>query len=142
MPTLADTAKALVAPGMGILAADESEGTIAKRFAVIGLPVTFETRRDYREMLFRSREAMSKYITGVILTEETLLQSAAVCSARPYENVSGQGCGPSRFIAERLAVAASSLCPPLRKAMPGTSGGTSDLNTSRVRAAISSEPAE
>ena len=77
MTTLAETAKALVAPGMGILAADESEGTIAKRFAVIGLPVTFETRRDYREMLFRAREAMSKYITGVILTEETLTQDAA-----------------------------------------------------------------
>ena len=77
MPTLADTAKALVAPGMGILAADESEGTIAKRFAVIGLPVTFETRRDYREMLFRSREAMQHYITGAILTEETLTQNAA-----------------------------------------------------------------
>ena len=77
MPTLADTAKALVAPGMGILAADESEGTIAKRFAVIGLPVTFETRRDYREMLFRAREAMTRYITGAILTEETLMQNAA-----------------------------------------------------------------
>ncbi len=77
MPTLADVARQLVAPGMGILAADESEGTIAKRFAVIGLPVTFETRRDYREMLFRSREAMTDYISGVILTEETLTQSAA-----------------------------------------------------------------
>jgi fructose-bisphosphate aldolase class I len=77
VPTLSDTAKALVAPGMGILAADESEGTIAKRFAVIGLPVTFETRRDYREMLFRSREAMQHYITGAILTEETLTQNAA-----------------------------------------------------------------
>ncbi|MEO8758215.1 MAG: class I fructose-bisphosphate aldolase [Devosia sp.] len=77
MTTLSETARRLVAPGMGILAADESEGTIAKRFAVIGLPVTFETRRDYREMLFRSREAMTKYISGVILTEETLTQSAA-----------------------------------------------------------------
>ena len=76
MPTLSETARKLVAPGMGILAADESEGTIAKRFAVIGLPVTFETRRDYREMLFRSREAMRRYISGVILTEETLKQSA------------------------------------------------------------------
>jgi len=77
VPSLNEIAKKLVAPGTGILAADESEGTIAKRFAVIGLPVTFETRRDYREMLFRSREAMSKYISGVILTEETLKQSAA-----------------------------------------------------------------
>ncbi|HVY50059.1 MAG TPA: class I fructose-bisphosphate aldolase [Devosia sp.] len=77
MPSLSETARSLVKPGMGILAADESEGTIAKRFAVIGLPVTFETRRDYREMLFRSREAMSRYITGAILTEETLTQDAA-----------------------------------------------------------------
>src|SRR3569833_1778710 len=77
VPTLIVVAKQLVAPGMGILAADESEGTIAKRFAVIGLPVTFETRRDYREMLFRSKEAMRQYISGVILTEETLKQSAA-----------------------------------------------------------------
>ena len=76
MPSLNETARQLVSPGTGILAADESEGTIAKRFAVIGLPVTFETRRDYREMLFRAREAMSKYISGVILTEETLKQSA------------------------------------------------------------------
>ncbi len=77
MPSLQETANKLVSPGTGILAADESEGTIAKRFAVIGLPVTFETRRDYREMLFRSKEAMSKYISGVILTEETLTQDAA-----------------------------------------------------------------
>ena len=77
MPSLQETARKLVASGTGILAADESEGTIAKRFAVIGLPVTFETRRDYREMLFRSHEAMSKYISGVILTEETLKQDAA-----------------------------------------------------------------
>jgi len=76
VPSLQEIAKQLVAPGTGILAADESEGTIAKRFAVIGLPVTFETRRDYREMLFRAHEAMSKYISGVILTEETLKQSA------------------------------------------------------------------
>ena len=77
MPTLNDIARKLVAPGSGILAADESEGTIAKRFAMIGLPVTFETRRDYREMLFRSRDAMTNYISGVILTEETLKQNAA-----------------------------------------------------------------
>ncbi len=77
MPTLNKIAKALVAPGMGILAADESEGTISRRFAAIGLPVTLETRRDYREMLFRARDAMQDYISGVILTEETLTQDAA-----------------------------------------------------------------
>lgn len=69
-------ARKLVARGKGILAADESEGTIAKRFALIGLPVTLETRRDYREMLFRSKLAMQNYISGVILTEETLKQDA------------------------------------------------------------------
>jgi fructose-bisphosphate aldolase, class I len=76
MASLNAVARKLVAPGKGILAADESEGTISKRFAAIELPVTLETRRDYREMLFRSTEAMEKYISGVILTEETLLQEA------------------------------------------------------------------
>jgi fructose-bisphosphate aldolase class I len=76
MASLNEVARKLVAQGKGILAADESEGTISKRFAAIELPVTLETRRDYREMLFRSTEAMSQYISGVILTEETLLQSA------------------------------------------------------------------
>jgi len=76
MASLNAIAKKLVTRGQGILAADESEGTIAKRFALIGLPVTLESRRDYREMLFRSKEAMSKYISGVILTEETLEQNA------------------------------------------------------------------
>jgi fructose-bisphosphate aldolase class I len=77
MASLNAIAKKLVTRGQGILAADESEGTIAKRFALIGLPVTLESRRDYREMLFRSKEAMTKYISGVILTEETLEQDAA-----------------------------------------------------------------
>ena len=70
-------AQKLVESGRGILAADESEGTIAKRFAKINLPNTLDLRRDYREMLFRSTEAMQNYISGVILTEETLEQSAA-----------------------------------------------------------------
>ncbi len=69
-------AQKLVEPGKGILAADESTPTIAKRFSKIDLPNTLELRRDYREMLFRSREAMTDYISGVILTEETLEQSA------------------------------------------------------------------
>lgn len=77
MPSLNAIAQKLVQPGKGILAADESEGTIAKRFAMIGLPVTLESRRDYREMLFRSTDAMTNYISGVILTEETLEQHAA-----------------------------------------------------------------
>jgi fructose-bisphosphate aldolase class I len=70
-------AQKLMEPGKGILAADESEGTIAKRFAKINLPNSLDLRRDYREMLFRSTQAMTNYISGVILTEETLEQSAA-----------------------------------------------------------------
>ncbi len=69
-------AEAMVAPGRGILAADESSGTIKKRFDPIGVQSTPDTRRDYRELLFRSNDAMSKYISGVILYDETIRQSA------------------------------------------------------------------
>jgi len=69
-------AQAMVAPGRGILAADESSGTIKKRFDPIGVESTPDTRRDYRELLFRSNEAMSKYISGVILYDETIRQKA------------------------------------------------------------------
>src|SRR5947208_12351390 len=69
-------ALAMVAPGKGILAADESTGTIKKRFDAIKVESTEESRRDYREMLFRSTEAMSKYISGVILYDETIWQNA------------------------------------------------------------------
>ncbi len=68
-------AAAMVAPGRGILAADESSGTIKKRFDAIGVELTPVTRRDYREMLFRSAE-MAKYISGVILFDETIRQNA------------------------------------------------------------------
>jgi fructose-bisphosphate aldolase class I len=69
-------ALAMVAPGKGLLAADESTGTIKKRFDAINVASTEETRRDYREMLFRSPEAMSQYISGVILYDETIFQAA------------------------------------------------------------------
>jgi fructose-bisphosphate aldolase class I len=69
-------ALAMVAPGRGILAADESSGTIKKRFDAIGAESTPDNRRDYRELLFRASEAMSKYISGVILYDETIRQNA------------------------------------------------------------------
>ena len=69
-------ATAMVAPGRGILAADESTGTIKKRFDAIGVDSTPDSRRDYREMLFRSTDGMGKYISGVILYDETIRQSA------------------------------------------------------------------
>ncbi|MET3355155.1 class I fructose-bisphosphate aldolase [Xanthobacter autotrophicus] len=68
-------AQKMVADGKGILAADESSGTIKKRFDAIGVESTEENRRDYRELMFRS-EAMTKYISGVILYEETIRQKA------------------------------------------------------------------
>ena len=73
---LKKTAKAMVAPGKGILAADESSGTIKKRFDAIGVESTETARRDYREMLFRSAEAMKNNISGVILYDETIRQAA------------------------------------------------------------------
>lgn len=67
----------MVTPGKGILAADESSGTIKKRFDAIGVENTEENRRDYREMLFRTTAAMKDHISGVILFDETIRQKAA-----------------------------------------------------------------
>lgn len=73
---LEDIASLLTANGKGILAADESGATIKKRFDAIGLESTEENRRDYRQMLFSSKDAMNKYISGVILYDETIRQKA------------------------------------------------------------------
>ena len=70
------TAAAMVAPGKGILAADESNPTMAKRLAGIGLESTEARRRDYREILFTT-EGLADHVSGVILFDETLRQSAA-----------------------------------------------------------------
>ncbi|MDN2567240.1 fructose-bisphosphate aldolase class I [Aquibium sp. A9E412] len=74
---LEDIAAAMVVEGKGILAADESSGTIKKRFDSIAVESTEENRRAYREMLFTAREAMENHISGVILYDETLRQKAA-----------------------------------------------------------------
>ena len=68
------TANALVAEGKGILAADESDGTIKKRFDSIGVESTEDNRRAYRELLFTT-EGVEEYISGVILFDETIRQS-------------------------------------------------------------------
>ena len=75
--SLNDIARAMVAPGKGILAADESTGTIKKRFDSINTESTEVSRRDYREMLFRTEAAMTAHISGVILYDETIRQSAS-----------------------------------------------------------------
>jgi len=74
--TLESIAQAMVASGKGILAADESSGTIKKRFDSINVESTADSRRDYREMLFRTEEAMKNHISGVILYDETIRQKA------------------------------------------------------------------
>jgi fructose-bisphosphate aldolase class I len=76
LATLNATALELVKPGKGILAADESSGTIEKRFKAIGVESTETNRRDYRELMFRAPDA-DKYISGVILYDETIRQKAA-----------------------------------------------------------------
>jgi fructose-bisphosphate aldolase, class I len=91
MMNLADLnriALAMVAPGKGLLAADESSGTIKKRFDDINVVSTEESRRDYREMLFRSSEAMTHYISGVILYDETIWQNAK--DGTPLVKIIGQ----------------------------------------------------
>jgi fructose-bisphosphate aldolase class I len=89
---LAATAVALVAPGKGILAADESSGTIAKRFKSIEVESTTERRRAYRELLFTT-PGVAQFISGVILYDETIRQQAA--DGTPLAEVlSGQGILP------------------------------------------------
>jgi len=78
---LDSNAAAMVAPGKGILAADESTGTIKKRFDKIGLESSFESRRAYRELLFTTADA-ERYISGVILYDETIRQQTA--DGRPF----------------------------------------------------------
>ena len=78
---LQDTARAIVAEGKGILAADESDGTIKKRFDSIGVESTEENRRFYRDLLFTT-EGVEEYISGVILFDETIRQKSA--DGRPF----------------------------------------------------------
>ena len=75
--TLEKIAQQIAASGKGILAADESDNTIGKRFATINTPSTEENRRDWRELLFQTQNAMQKYISGVILFDETIRQTSA-----------------------------------------------------------------
>ncbi len=73
---LASVAKAMVAPGKGILAADESTGTANKRFAPLGIPLTEDYRRKYRDLLFTA-PAFGQYVSGVILYDETIRQQGS-----------------------------------------------------------------
>ncbi len=81
---LAAAAAALVAPGKGILAIDESSGTIKKRFDTINLESTVENRRAYRDLLITA-SGLSQFISGMILYDETIKQKAA--DGRPFPEV-------------------------------------------------------
>ncbi|MDP9072357.1 MAG: fructose-bisphosphate aldolase class I [Actinomycetota bacterium] len=83
------TAQAIVAPGQGVLAADESTGTISKRFEKVGIESTADTRRDYRELLLTAPD-MGKHISGVILYDETIRQESS--DGRPFPKMI-QECG-------------------------------------------------
>jgi fructose-bisphosphate aldolase, class I len=87
MTSMHDTAAALVAPGKGILAADESTGTIGKRFDGIGVASTEDARRRYRELLFTT-PSVGEHISGAILFDETIRQSTA--DGRPFVDVLSQ----------------------------------------------------
>jgi fructose-bisphosphate aldolase, class I len=89
---MAKTVAALTAPGKGILAADESAGTIEKRLKAVNVASTEEARRDYRELLF-STPGLGGFISGVILFEETLKQKSAAGVPLP-ELLKAQGIVP------------------------------------------------
>src|SRR4051794_17145462 len=74
--SLEEAARAIVSHGKGILAADETPGTLGKRLAALGIESTPDTRRAYREMLFRTPEA-GAFIAGVILQDETIRQASS-----------------------------------------------------------------
>mmetsp|Transcript_18870 Transcript_18870/g.34137 ORF Transcript_18870/g.34137 Transcript_18870/m.34137 type:complete len:367 (+) Transcript_18870:34-1134(+) len=90
---LIQTARAISATGKGILAADESTGTIGKRFKQIDVENNQDNRRAYREMLFRT-EGLNQYISGVILFEETLYDKAADGETQLVDLLKDQGIIP------------------------------------------------
>jgi len=101
------TARAMVSPGKGILAADESTGTIEKRFKGIGVENTEEHRRSYRDMLFTT-PGLGQYISGVILYDETLRQKSYNGTPFP-ELISRQGVVPG--IKVDTGAKPMALCP-------------------------------
>jgi fructose-bisphosphate aldolase class I len=105
---LARTAQQMVEKGKGILAADESTATITKRFDKIGVDSTEASRRDYRELLFRTTDAMKCCVSGVILYDETIRQKAA--DGTPLGKLI-EGAGSLPGIKVDLGVKPLALCP-------------------------------
>ena len=84
LPALEQTAHALVAPGRGILAADESGGTMDKRLIAAGIAPSIEARRRFRELVFTAAEA-AEHISGAIMYDETIRQSGG--DGKPFVDV-------------------------------------------------------
>ena len=132
MTTLNETARAIVAPGKGILAADESSGTIKKRFDSIGCESTEDRRRAYREMLFTT-EGAADHISGVILFDETIRQAAVRRSpaaedprvagrhsrhqGRQGHDAAGEGARRARHRRPRRSARAARRIPRARRAV-------------------------
>ena len=123
---LEQTARALVAPGNGILAADESDGTIKKRFDTIHVESTEESRRAYRELLFTT-PGMEEHISGVILYDETIRQSSAEGTPFP-ELLEGKGVIPGIKVDKGAKPLAAS---PEEKVTEGLDGLRERLNEYR-----------
>ena len=115
---LSKTAAAMVATGRGLLAADESAGTCEKRFDSIGVACTEETRRSYRGLLF-STPGIERYLSGVILFDETLRQKAADGSPIP-KYLAAKGIIPGIKVDKGLVDL--SLAPPGEKVTEGLDG--------------------
>ena len=131
MTELHETARALVAEGKGILAADESSGTIAKRFAAIGVESTEESRRAYRDLLFTTPGA-EEFISGVILFDETIRQRSADGTPFP-ELLARAGSFPgSRSTAGRSRWR-SRRARPSRRASTGSGSGSRSTATLGAR---------
>ena len=129
---LEKTAQAIVADGKGILAADESNGTIKKRFDSIGVESTEDTRRAYRELLFTTAGA-EEFIGGVILYDETIRQSASTGHRSP-------GCSSRRGSSQgsRSTRAPSRLRSPRARRSPKGSTGCASGSRSTASSARAS----
>ena len=131
--TMRTTATALVAPGKGILAADESTGTIKKRFDSIGVESTEENRRAYRDLLFTT-PGLEEHISGVILFDETIRQATDDGDAVPEAARRARGSSP----ASRSTPARSrSRCRRARRS-PRASTGSASAWPSTARSAPAS----
>src|SRR2546430_9591497 len=114
---LQGTALELVAPGKGILAADESTPTITKRFETIELPSTEESRRAYREMLFTT-PGLGNFISGVILFDETIRQQTN--DGRPFaELLREQGIIPGIKVDKGTTVLANTAEEKITEGLDG-----------------------